>query len=194
MGSVTHILGNCILEICVFFCFHDNQIFIFVARFFNVVPMSLLSNIRRKVKISWKMQIMLWFAGLRGAIAFSLAQTVQSSNRPVIITTTLFIILFTTLVLGISQFFENDNFLGPITAPLLKKLKLQQELIEEDIEHSESLLLTTVDLSRSDSSEKLELPGAPRNMTAVHRYWRIFDEKVMKPLVGGKPRRNYDVQ
>lgn len=79
-----------------------------------------------------------------------------------------------------------------MTAPVLKKLKLQQDLNPEDAEHAEALLLQSIDLTKPDPAEKLEVvhsePVPARNRTAFHRYWRLFDDKVMKPLVGGKPR------
>ncbi|KAH8068635.1 potassium:proton antiporter [Aureococcus anophagefferens] len=44
------------------------------ARACNVFPLSFLSNATRSVKIPLRMQLVIWFAGLRGAIAFALSQ------------------------------------------------------------------------------------------------------------------------
>ncbi|KAF1336666.1 Sodium/hydrogen exchanger 3, partial [Globisporangium splendens] len=51
-------------------------LFCLVARLFNTFPFSWLANLGRTTKIPMKMQIVLWFAGLRGAIAFALSQCV----------------------------------------------------------------------------------------------------------------------
>ena len=54
-----------------------------------------------------------FFSGLRGAIAFSLALGKETENGEVIFTTTLIIVLFTVLVMG------------GATVPLLDKLKIR---------------------------------------------------------------------
>lgn len=97
--------------------------FIFIAiilcmlgRACNTFSFSYLANIRRKVKISLKMQCVLWFAGLRGAIAFALALTMPGDNgwnRDVVVTTTLMIVMFTTVICG------------GLTEPLLTRLDLK---------------------------------------------------------------------
>ena len=46
-------------------------IFCVIGRACNTFPLSFLSNCRRKKKIPLKMQVVIWFAGLRGAIAFT---------------------------------------------------------------------------------------------------------------------------
>jgi sodium/hydrogen exchanger 8 len=43
-----------------------------ISRFFNIFPLSLLLNFGRKEYISLRVQLMQWFAGLRGAISFVL--------------------------------------------------------------------------------------------------------------------------
>lgn len=45
---------------------------------------------------------MLWFSGLRGAMAFALAMDLRNrtSNGPIFLTTTLIIVLITVVVLG----------------------------------------------------------------------------------------------
>lgn len=47
-------------------------IFCLVARLFNIFPLSFIANWGRKETIPLKMQVVMWFAGLRGAIAFAL--------------------------------------------------------------------------------------------------------------------------
>jgi NhaP-type Na+/H+ or K+/H+ antiporter len=44
-----------------------------IGRVLNIVPLSLIVNQFRTSKISFTMQFVLWFAGLRGIIAFALA-------------------------------------------------------------------------------------------------------------------------
>ena len=144
---------------------------IFIARFCNIFPLTALANIRRKVKVNWRMQVILWFAGLRGAIAFALSLNMTTS-RNAFVTTTLFIVLFTTLVLGC------------LTAPLLKKLKLQQT--EDEVEATEGLLMDSLDDIVNENDEHAEEDEAARiekarksakNVNAFHRYWRIVDER-----------------
>jgi solute carrier family 9 (sodium/hydrogen exchanger), member 8 len=78
----------------------------FIARAANVFPVSALINLargKRRPPIPFKQQFVMFFGGLRGAIAFSLAlDTVDTlhHNGDVILTTTLVIVLFTVLFLG----------------------------------------------------------------------------------------------
>ena len=45
-----------------------------LGRALNIFPLSLLLNAARKQQLSLRVQTVLWFSGLRGAIAFALAQ------------------------------------------------------------------------------------------------------------------------
>lgn len=79
----------------------------------NIYPLSFLLNYFREHKITKKMMFIMWYSGLRGAIAYALAMhlDVDDEKRHVVVTTTLIIVLFTILVIGGS------------TMPLLKFLK-----------------------------------------------------------------------
>lgn len=72
----------------------------FISRAAHVFTMSNLANCGRKTKITFKMQIVMWFAGLRGAIAFALALNIPGENRAVLLTAALSVIIFTTIVCG----------------------------------------------------------------------------------------------
>ena len=62
--------------ICIVFCL--------IGRFFNTFPLSLLANLGRNRTISRKMQCVIWFAGLRGAISFALVINHANALRLVI--------------------------------------------------------------------------------------------------------------
>lgn len=85
-----------------------------IGRACNIFPLAWLVNKFREHKITRKMQVIMWFSGLRGAISYALSLHLELSSEEtqrVMITTTLIIVLFTTLVFGGS------------TMPLLKYLK-----------------------------------------------------------------------
>eukprot|EP01086_Lenisia_limosa_P010057 TRINITY_DN3392_c0_g1_i1.p1 TRINITY_DN3392_c0_g1~~TRINITY_DN3392_c0_g1_i1.p1 ORF type:complete len:317 (-),score=51.92 TRINITY_DN3392_c0_g1_i1:6-902(-) len=85
-----------------------------VGRVFNIYPLSFIMNLFRSEKIPAKMPFMMWFSGLRGAIAFALALNAPG-HRSLIVTTTLVLVVFTMVVLGGS------------VLPLLKKLGLDKQ-------------------------------------------------------------------
>eukprot|EP01091_Cochliopodium_minus_P016314 TRINITY_DN6070_c0_g1_i1.p1 TRINITY_DN6070_c0_g1~~TRINITY_DN6070_c0_g1_i1.p1 ORF type:complete len:580 (+),score=137.75 TRINITY_DN6070_c0_g1_i1:55-1794(+) len=88
-----------------------------VARAAHVFPLSWIVNCgRRTNKIPATHQFIVWFAGLRGALAFALSIHVPTPNGGTILTTTLFIALFTVL------------FLGGFTTKLLSLLKIKTGL------------------------------------------------------------------
>ncbi|XP_071959246.1 sodium/hydrogen exchanger 8-like [Antedon mediterranea] len=84
-----------------------------IARALNIFPLSFLVNFFREHKINHKMQFIMWFSGLRGAIAYALSLHLEFADdtHHVIVTTTLVIVLFTVVILGGS------------TMPLLKLLE-----------------------------------------------------------------------
>jgi solute carrier family 9 (sodium/hydrogen exchanger), member 8 len=73
-----------------------------VGRACNIFPLAYLVNYFRQHKITKKMQFIMWFSGLRGAIAFALSLNlnIESEVHNVIVTSTLILVLFTTIVLG----------------------------------------------------------------------------------------------
>ncbi|OWZ21316.1 Sodium/hydrogen exchanger 3 [Phytophthora megakarya] len=90
-----------------------------VARFFNIFPLLSLSNFSRESsdRIPVKYMSVMWFAALRGSIAFALAKNWNyigryGSHRQLVESTTLVVVLFTTIVIG------------GITGPLISKLRL----------------------------------------------------------------------
>ena len=82
----------------------SSLVFLGLSRAAHVFPLSLIINVsgvmREKIPLSH--QVMMWFSGLRGVIAFALALDfkTQTIHGPVILTTTLFIVLCTVLSLG----------------------------------------------------------------------------------------------
>lgn len=68
----------------------------------NIFPLAALVNRFRQHKITKKMMFIMWFSGLRGAIAYALSLHLEFSleTRRVLVTTTLIIVLFTILILG----------------------------------------------------------------------------------------------
>lgn len=84
-----------------------------LGRALNIFPLSWVVNKFRDHKINYKMMFIMWFSGLRGAIAYALALHLEFSDekRHVIVTTTLIIVVFTIFCLG------------GFTMPLIKYLK-----------------------------------------------------------------------
>ncbi len=68
----------------------------------SIFPLSFLLNYFREHQITKKMQFIMWFSGLRGAIAFALSLNLNIDDevRHIIVTSTLILVLFTTLILG----------------------------------------------------------------------------------------------
>lgn len=77
-----------------------------ISRAANIVPLTLLLNAfkrspeAKKTRISMSSMLVIWFAGLRGAIAFALSLTFDGESRRYIIPCVVIIILFTNVVLG----------------------------------------------------------------------------------------------
>ena len=77
------------------------------SRTFNIYPLTALINLSRAgdAKIDMRFQFVMWFSGLRGAIAFALALEAnvgyaETGAGPMMLTTTLFVVLFTVRPLG----------------------------------------------------------------------------------------------
>merc|ERR1712131_180891 len=90
-------------------------ILILIGRAVNIFPISWFLNNFRETRITRKMQFVMWFSGLRGAIAYAVSlhlDITDQDQRRAIITTSLCVVLFTILVLGGS------------TYPLVKWLKI----------------------------------------------------------------------
>ncbi|XP_059443189.1 sodium/hydrogen exchanger 4-like [Corylus avellana] len=160
-----------------------------------VFPLSTLSNyMNRKAErtpvITFKHQLIIWWAGLmRGAVSIALAfkQFTYSgvTSDPInatMITDTIIVVLFSTLVFGF------------LTKPLIRYLLPHQETIKisrrESVPPKEDLDVPLLSLEESvgtnmsrakDSLSRLiESP-----VCIIHFYWRKFDDAYMRPIFGG---------
>ncbi|XP_007555645.1 sodium/hydrogen exchanger 9 [Poecilia formosa] len=127
---------------------------IFISRACNIYPLSFLINLGRTKKISRNFQHFMVFAGLRGAVSFSLAvRDTSTEARRTILTTTLLLIGFTVWVLGAAA------------DPLLSHLDLREE---EETDGNLQDVSSEVDTKRQDTSQSL---------------WYRLDHQYLKPLL-----------
>jgi len=182
------------------------------ARVFNTFPLSWLANLRRpeKAKIGTNMQVVLWFSGMRGAIAFALSQSMPGPNRDLYVSTTLSVVLFTTVVCG------------ALTAPLLGATGMRSFSSggsgsgsggsagsranalpgggenhggdDESDDEAAPLVKGGDDgeggaLRRWGYSSDRHGSGARRDFRG---FWRDFDERYVKPTFGGSAAQSSD--
>mmetsp|Transcript_22159 Transcript_22159/g.36230 ORF Transcript_22159/g.36230 Transcript_22159/m.36230 type:complete len:553 (-) Transcript_22159:22-1680(-) len=147
-------------------------LFCLIARALNIFPLSLIANCCRRKgenRISLKAQCVLWFAGLRGAIAFALSMNMPGPNSDSYASATLFICMFTTIVCG------------GFTEKILTRFGMKQGLENDNGEHYdftsvENLISTESPLARQLSA----------NLQEKYRsFWHDFDDNYMKELFGG---------
>ncbi|KAF9621813.1 hypothetical protein IFM89_028251 [Coptis chinensis] len=169
---------------------------VLVGRAAFVFPLSFLSNFFKKTaneKINLKQQVTIWWAGLmRGAVSvalaykrFTLSGHTQQQKNAMMITSTITVVLFSTVVFGL------------LTKPIVRLMLPSQHLGRMLSSESTPKSLQTPLLGNGlDSEADLGSPDVPRptslrmlltNSThTVHHYWRKFDDAFMRPVFGGR--------
>lgn len=175
-------------------------VLIMVGRAAFVFPLSLLSNFVRKTdnqKIKLKQQLTVWWAGLmRGAVSVALAykkftgsgQTIQPANA-LLITSTITVVLFSTVVFGL------------LTKPIIRWLLPDETDPSSDPDSSSMPLLQNNNDNDNDNENDPEAENGNNGRLAtrpslkmlldspsntVHQYWRKFDDACMRPVFGGR--------
>lgn len=113
------------------------MLFCLIGRACNIFPLSYLANFGRKQVIPLNMQVVMWFAGLRGAIAFALSQNLPNEHKDVYISTTLAIVIFTTIVCG------------GLTEPMLNRMEMRTTM------RASSASIATINASSSSTINPL---------------------------------------
>lgn len=150
------------------------------ARACHIFPLTYLVNLCRREgqKIPMKMQYVLWFVGLRGAIAFALAENMPGPNKQSYIANTLFICIFTTVVCG------------GFTERMLTKFGMKQPGNSQvDLEDSGNVYET---LMTPETPRMTRSGSVGRIQEGIHGFWKRLDTMYLKPNFGGsgEPRRH----
>ncbi|DBA00023.1 TPA: hypothetical protein N0F65_002026 [Lagenidium giganteum] len=103
-------------------------LFCLIARACHVYPLTHLLNKRKDApKITMNQQHMIWYSGLRGAVAFALAKSFPGEKQTEVIATTMIIILVTIFIMGGG------------TVAMLKMLDIPRLTPEEELELDKSV-------------------------------------------------------
>ena len=138
-----------------------------VARALNIYPLSFILNVGRKTRIPMNYQHMLWFSGLRGAMAFALAmQNTMTEARQMFLTTTSLISIITVI------------FCGGLTDPLLSLLKIPTGVPDQLTIDPSSASCQAGDTRPSTASQA---PSGAKS--ALARGWKRLDAAFLKPLL-----------
>ncbi|XVF21887.1 hypothetical protein REPUB_Repub12eG0128100 [Reevesia pubescens] len=174
---------------------------VLVGRAASVFPLSFISNLIKRTesdKFTLKQQVTIWWAGLmRGSVSVALAYNqftraghTQLRGNAIMITSTITVVLFSTVVFGL------------MTKPLIRLLLPSKHLIST---------MSSESFDSFPSKPMIDLPHIANGQTAdpemagdniprptslrmllttpahtVHYYWRKFDDCVMRPMFGGR--------
>ncbi|KAI5398437.1 sodium/hydrogen exchanger 2 [Lathyrus oleraceus] len=163
-----------------------------------VFPLSYLSNLTKKSqyqKISFRQQVIIWWAGLmRGAVSMALAYNqftmsghTQLRSNAIMITSTITVVLFSTVVFGLLT--------KPLIRLLLPHSKVTTSMTTTETSTPKSFIVPLLGNSRDSEADleghEIHRPNSLRALLAtpthtVHRLWRKFDDSFMRPVFGGR--------
>ncbi|KAI4317652.1 hypothetical protein L6164_025506 [Bauhinia variegata] len=171
---------------------------ILVGRAAFVFPLSFLANLLKRSssdqRIEFEQQVTIWWAGLmRGAVSMALAYNqftrsgdTKSSENAIMITSTITVVLFSTVVFGL------------MTKPLVRLLLPSSKHIismpsppSTPKSFTVPLLRNGHDAESNGGTQNVRRPSSLRMLLGipsggVHHYWRKFDDAVMRPVFGGR--------
>ncbi|KAI8009292.1 Sodium/hydrogen exchanger 2 [Camellia lanceoleosa] len=169
---------------------------ILVGRAAFVFPLSFLSNLTRKSsheKIELKQQVTIWWAGLmRGAVSIALAYNqftkgghTQLRANAVMITSTITVVLFSTMVFGLMT--------KPLVRLLLPSPNNLSRMLSTDPTTPKSFIVPLLANGQGSSSIFVAQPCLAQTAygcfwppsRSVHYYWRKFDNGFMRPFLAG---------
>ncbi|KAL6607837.1 hypothetical protein ACP70R_040900 [Stipagrostis hirtigluma subsp. patula] len=165
---------------------------VMVGRAAFVFPLSFLSNLSKKEarpKISFKQQVIIWWAGLmRGAVSIALAYNKFTASghtevrvNAIMITSTVIVVLFSTMVFGLLTKPLLTLLIPP--RPGLNMSELSSQSILDPL--LGSLMGSDFDVGQIPPQYNLQyILTAPTR--SVHRLWRKFDDRFMRPVFGGR--------
>ena len=159
-----------------------------VGRAVNIFPLSFIANFCRTQsnKITAKRQVVLWFAGLRGAIAFALSENMPGPHKDVYATATLTICIVTTV------------FCGGVTERVLTVFEMREQATprlsyaeEDDAMDLHSLTYTPPVPQKRETRLDIRKRRIKEGIKGV---WFRFDESFLKVHFGGdkKEREHHD--
>lgn len=177
-------------------------VFCLIGRAFNIFPLSWLANLCRggngghnldssrnsngsnegssgSRRIPFDMQCVLWFAGLRGAIAFALVMNFPGPNREVYATATLSICIFTTVVCG------------SLTERMLAHFGMKEQ--EADLDPSDELQLNRLTYNPHQVNSRrpgLATQTSEKVYKGAKKFWKRVDDEILKPYFGGSTDRS----
>lgn len=176
------------------------MLFCIIGRILNIFPLSCIANICRGKKqnqeksnhISWKMQSVLCFAGLRGAIAFALALNMPGPNAEMYTTVTLTICGITTVICG----GFTERILGIFD---MKEIDKTNETNAEKGQNgsNDSLEMEEKDEEEEEDEDEETFGIFTKNSKIARSYyegikgaWADFDIIYLRPMFGGSSATN----
>ncbi|XP_042422112.1 sodium/hydrogen exchanger 2-like [Zingiber officinale] len=172
---------------------------VLVGRAAFIFPLCLLSNIKKpqNQKISFKQQVVIWWAGLmRGAVSIALAYNkftksdhTQQRGNAFMITSTITVVLFSTMVFGLMTKPLIYFLLPPNSKDLTRSLSVSSE--PSSPKSFLVPLLGNGPGSEVEAAQHILPPTSLRMLLtrptrSVHHYWRRFDDAFMRPVFGGR--------
>uniref|UniRef100_A0A1D1XH87 Sodium/hydrogen exchanger 2 n=1 Tax=Anthurium amnicola TaxID=1678845 RepID=A0A1D1XH87_9ARAE len=170
---------------------------VLVGRAAFVFPLSFLSNVTKKSsneKITFKQQVVIWWAGLmRGAVSMALAYNkftrsghTQLRGNAIMITSTITVVLFSTVVFGLLT--------KPLIRLILPSSMRRHSSMSSEASSPKSFLASLLEHGEGSEGEvglNIPRPTSLRMLLTtpthtVHHYWRKFDDAVMRPMFGGR--------
>nr|ABG89337.1 Na+/H+ antiporter [Caragana korshinskii] len=163
-----------------------------------VFPLSFLSNLTKKSpyeKISFRQQVIIWWAGLmRGAVSMALAYNqftmsghTQLRCNAIMITSTITVVLFSTVVFGLMT--------KPLIRLLLPHPKATNSMTTTESSTPKSAIVPLLGSAQDSEADldghEIHRPSSIRALLStpthtVHRLWRRFDDSFMRPVFGGR--------
>lgn len=140
-------------------------VLLFVSRALNVFVLSFFLNLGRKSKIPFKIQLVLWWCGMRGIVTLLLVLNFHTPNRSMLINATFVVVFFTNIVIGI------------LTRPIVLALNVKSTETAANLQDPGHTLPPEF-ITRAQLNER----------SALARWWFLLDNKFLKRAFGGRAR------